>query len=709
MAFYSKWLLWGKKKMSLEDAPGSTSKNKASLIKRLGLAFTTGSGAAAKKSFQEPDFSFDDITAAYNTDAYIRQAVDKYVDLIFKSGWDITGKNQKSVDYINLRLAAISDATQMNTRQFMRELGEDLVKYANVFIIKARASGSYTYPPGITVSEVTGKTVAGYYILPPTTIQIAREENGTIANYQQKVSGKTAVEFKPEDIIHIAWKKERGQAFGVSFLTPVLDDVKILRQLEEDVVRLVYRELFPLHTYTVGIDKPGYESTDDEIELVRSMIANMPLDGGLVIPERHKVDIIGTQGKALEVEDYLEYFRARVFSGLGVSESIMGIGGATNRATAESMSDEMKDRIKAFQRVIEDAVEIFIFNELLREGGFDPLIKPEDKVTFKFKEIDLDSRTKIEQSATQLWNNNLTTFEETRQMIGYEPVVTDEGRLFVNMIGAFQTQQQVEVSNAAAAAKAAAGASSGSTTSTPKKQAAAKEQLTEAVLGDDRLNKIIAKHTQDMRYHWGLTRSDVADLIKQYYLTRERNLNDYDSKEIAGILHLTNESIRNLTEKQVRGAFMAGVDKARVQLDMNGNTIPNIKYTGYIKEVADIHTKHVTALLEEDLNHLIKVAMRKQTAEEALASAMGSFESLEYRLGFIADYQLKKAYFYGMARCAEYFEYDKIQIQSTDNCDICRDNSNAVINLKTASIYKSIPPFHPSCSCSIKILGKGDG
>lgn len=693
MSFFGDVSKWFKEKRialgrgtPLNNAPGSSSnKNKASLIKRLGLAFTTSSGAAAKITFEEPTYGFNDITAAYNTDGYVRQAVDKYVDLIFKSNWDIVGKNQAAVDYVNIRLAAAAEATGSNTRQFLRELGEDLVKYANVFIVKARTSGSYVYPPGVKVSEVNGKTVAGYYILPPATIQIAREESGTIANYQQKITGKTAIEFKPSDIIHIAWKKERGQAFGVSFLTPVLDDVKILRQIEEDVVRLIYRELFPLHTYTVGIDKPGYQANDEEIAKVKEMIQNMPLDGGIVIPERHKIEIVGSQGKALAVADYLDYFRARVFSGLGVSESIMGVGGATNRATAESMSDEMKDRIKAFQRVIEDHLESFVINELLREGGYDPLLNPEDKVQFKFREIDLDARTKLEQSSTQLWNNNLVTFEEARNIIGLEPVV-DESRLFGNMV------------------KAGIAADSTATASATEK--AGKTSLLLESHTSSVVQRLVDEHIKQLERHWDMTRSDVLDMIKHYYLSGSRSLEQYNPKEINTIINLTIDSVDKIAEPKIRSAFMAGIDAARASLHSSSNKVPHINYAGYIKEVTDIHAKQIRALLEEDLNHLIKVAMRADTPENALNKVIGAFNSLAFRLNCIADYQIKKAYFYGMVRCGEWFECESFQIQSTDNCSICSGKSNAVIDIKTASIYKSIPPFHPSCNCSLKILGK---
>jgi len=680
-------------RIGITNAPSSSAKidPKKTIIKRLGLAFTKGTGG--KKNFEEPVFDLEEITKAYNTDSYIRQAIDKYVDLMFKADWDITGKNQNSVDYIKIRLTVMSEATQTPIKQFLLNIAEDLVKYGNSFLIKARAKGTYLLPAGVQAQPITGAApIAGYFVLPPTTIKIARDEVGTIVNYQQNVAGKTPVEYKPEDIIHIAWKKERGQAFGVPFLIPVLDDVKILRQMEEDVIRLVYRHLFPLHQYQVGIDKPGFEASDEEIELVREQIRNMPLDGGIVVPERHNITVVGSQGEALDVEGYLEYFRKRVFTGMGVSETVMGIGDSSNRSTAESMTTEMHDRIKAFQRVMAEAIDYFIIRELLQEGGFDPLTTPDDDVDFNFKEIDLDMRTKLENNITQLWLNNLITFEEARQAIGRDPVA-DESRLYLNVVGATETTTQAEADVEVAVAKAKA---------TPK--AAPAKKKTAASMSESYSVSTIEYHEM-LQYHWELTRSDVIDLVKQYYVNKERTFGSYDSNEINGILHLTRESMQRVSEKYIRPSFIHGVDAARVQAGKQ--LIPSVNYDAGIKEVLSHQKDSIIRLLDEDLNHLITVSIRSATVENAIAKIMGAFQALNYRLEFIANSELYTAYNYGFIKCAAAMGIDEVEVVSTNGCDICSTAHGNRISTKNATtISQSIPPLHPNCTCILKISNK---
>ena len=114
------------------------SKNKdnplARTIKKVGFAFLEGT----RNDFQESPFDFEEIDAAYNTDSYVRQALDKYIELMFKAGWKIKYKNDKVKEYMRKRLILLSEAMGEPIDQFWKDISEDLVKYSNVFLVKAR-------------------------------------------------------------------------------------------------------------------------------------------------------------------------------------------------------------------------------------------------------------------------------------------------------------------------------------------------------------------------------------------------------------------------------------------------------------------------------------------------------------------------------------------------------------------------------------------
>lgn len=402
----------------------------ARTIKKVGYAIFDGDARADE--FSGPDFDLEEINRAYNTDSYVRQAIDKHIELMFKSGFHFVTKNEKVKEYINKRFALLSDAMGMPMNQFWKDIADSLVKHHNVFIVKKRVDPSKM--PSINGLTYKGlgnkKPVGAYFILPAETIKIKVDKFGTIKKYQQD-NGEEQVEFKPEDIIHIPFKKPAGKFFGVPFLVPVIDDVKLLRQVEDNVARLLYRFLYPLFIYKVGLDKAGYESTDEEIQKMRDEIRNMPIDGGLVLPERHNVELLNTKG-SIPAEKYLEYYEKRVFTGLGVSQTLMGRADTSNRSTAENQSSEMRDRVKAFQTVEEDYVNHFILRELLLEGGFDQILNPDDDLEFEFEEIDTDLKIKTQNHAVFMFEHDAWTHEEMRKELGREPVA-DESRLRSNM------------------------------------------------------------------------------------------------------------------------------------------------------------------------------------------------------------------------------------------------------------------------------------
>ena len=90
----------------------------ARTIKKIGYAFLEGS----RTDFQESPFDFEEIDAAYNTDSYVRQALDKYIELMFKAGWKIKYKDDKVKDYMTKRLMLLSDAMGEPIDQFWKDI-----------------------------------------------------------------------------------------------------------------------------------------------------------------------------------------------------------------------------------------------------------------------------------------------------------------------------------------------------------------------------------------------------------------------------------------------------------------------------------------------------------------------------------------------------------------------------------------------------------
>lgn len=393
--------------------------------------------------FEDPEFDLEDIQNGYNTDSYIRQGVDKYVDQIFKEGYSFYGTDTNAVDYLKLRLAYIAEASSTPTNQLLMDIAEDVVKYGNCMLVKARNSDPNALPQGVSVAGLYGKDpVVGYFCANPVTMKCKRDEHGTILEWQQDNDGGTQT-FSPEDVVHFFYKREKGNAYGTSFLIPVLDDVRALRQAEENVLKMMYRNIYPFYHVAVGTEEQT--GTSKEVEALKDAIDGMDVEGGLVTTERVKITPIASD-KVIDAEPYLRYMESRVFSGMGIPEIMFGRGNTANRSTGDNMTSEMADRIRAMSRTIEMFFNSFVIKEILMEGGYDPVLNPDQNVEFKFNDNDVDVMIKKEVHAIYKYEHNAITEDEMRDELGMDPIAEGErSKLFVELITRETLRVQAEL------------------------------------------------------------------------------------------------------------------------------------------------------------------------------------------------------------------------------------------------------------------------
>lgn len=434
-------------------------------IAKMGLAISDGS-TRSRLEFEEPvGFNFEEIFNAYATDSYIRQSVDKYVDFAFKTGWDLVGSNTDAVNYINARFRALELAMGRPIDVFLKEAFKDFCLYQNVFILKNWAKTNYVYPGDLKVDPgMYKKTICSYELMPVDSITIARDAFGNVLKYKQEIEGSSEDEreFAEEDIIHIYNDKPVGRGFGFPQLWEALDDVKLLRQVEGLMQKMIYKNVFPLHVYTVGNVQEGLRCRDGEIDEVKAEMEDLTLDGTVIIPERHKIEIIGAQGKAMDISDYMTYLENRVFTALNVSSTIMGRSDTSNRSTSTNLDQMFKDKVKSNQKVFENFINFYMVKELLAEGGYNFIKDSSLGVSFRFREIDMEAKIAEENHATQLLMQNGITYPEYRKRIGYDPLESYD-ELYFNVI-------KSNTSESTAQQKEQAAANSGSNKNSPTNQ-----------------------------------------------------------------------------------------------------------------------------------------------------------------------------------------------------------------------------------------------
>lgn len=387
-----------------------------------------------RSNFEPSPYNFDRIIQAVDTDSYVKQGVIKYKDLFWKEGWKIAGESEEATKYLYQRIDYMEMAMKKPFLDFLVEVSDQLIKFGNVFIVKARGDLNEYFPTKLNpVGDNNAMPITGYYLIPTEQVRILRDRHNRPKSYMQQTDPMT---YAPTDrdpvwsadrVIHLYFDRKPGRAFGTPFLANVLDDVVALRQMEEDIQNLVHRELFPLYKYVIGTaDQPA---EPEEVERAAAEIENLRSEGGLILPYRHDVDVIGSGKEVLDADPYLQHFKERVAIGLGIAPHHLGMtmnGG--NRSVTERLDTSLYDKIKQFQKQFAEMVRLHVFNELLFEGGFDPIENPlestaSERCYFKFNEIDVDTQVKKETHIMQKYVNSMITLSEARLELGLNPQV----------------------------------------------------------------------------------------------------------------------------------------------------------------------------------------------------------------------------------------------------------------------------------------------
>lgn len=755
----------------IQDKPDKTKTLKPGRIKKLaypgavyGVSFTSqqfGSYDMGKRgTFQKSEYDLGEVAKVMDIEAYVRQAFNKHTELCLKEGYQIKSRNGEATRYIKKRIREIGEASGRNFDSLLRGIIANIVAFSNCFIVKVRSS---EYSSGQTRLDYNGKKidpVAAYFILDPTSMQIMRDPHGKIMRYRQHIPGVGEMpEFKPNDIIHIFYDRKEGFAFGTPYVVPALDDIRSLRRMEENIEMLMLSHLYPLYQYIVGTeDHPAeiYEDGTTEVDIVKEQIENMPTEGSIVTPERHKINVLGAEGKAIAADVYLRHFELRVLAGLGISEIALGRGGTSNRATAATIDKGMQDRCKDFQDVVESFVNEYVMKELLLEGGIQIDDEESNMVVLKFNEIDIDSQIKMENHSVFKYEHDAITESETRELLGKDPITEEQrGDMFFERVtkpkalimsvdepytmeakGALiqkvskeekkkrETLEREQPSNQhgrkLAKTKEKKDQLLSESVDTIIKVSKVNMDVSDSVDKSDLKNdtftyktRLTEKLNSDFKYYWDITKDDVFDYIKQVYIEENRNLRDFTPEKLKMILFLTKDSIVRKSEPCVFQAFKDGVDRAIIDSGCTKDRLkidPASKYQ-YLKDRIEHYT---TGLLSDLGTQLIKEInpefsgseKYREKRENIIPTIAGVFDALEYRLRFTAHTEIMKSYNFGYALAMRDFGYKEIYINVNDNhCSKCSDMSNKPLSLEYFS-FEDVAPIHPMCNCTYTMRKK---
>ena len=603
-----------------------------------------------REKFQRCEYNLQEIRDASEADSYIKIALTKYSYMIYKAGWTLKSENQAAIDYIMYRWRLMSYQTDKPMDILFQELADDLVRYSNAFLIKARVD---KMPTGCKVKatgvDSTGRPIGGYFRVDPASIRIKRDKHGNVLKYEQG-RGNDTKQWSKEDVIHIYMDKDGNNAYGTPRIIAALDDVKLLRKIEGNMVALIHRFSMPLYHWKIGIPQVGFQASDAEIRRAKSEIEGSSLDGLIITNEKTEITAIGSEGSAMNMAPYLEYLENRVFSALGVSASQMGRGGA--KQDADSMEQQIHDTVKYIQRILATFIEWQIINELLLEGGFD-IFDPMNEVKYLFEEISLETKIKKENHEMLKWQSNVTTFEEGRRRMGLRDLPDDEERLFQRMIADRSSMDQIDrngewqekLAHINAAAKASSSSSSSSKTSTSKaksRNTSGKKQPSKAAATNNRPQN---QHgTYSVKVKESIDDSKLNLLYRVYYNIPEINKNNIKNYEMI---------LFNEINRIIQMDILEAMNDAIVEINNNDSTyhcIPNM----------NIDYASINKSIKDDIGYLLNNIKEETASNKNISDCL---IDNSYILDNIVDYYCQRLYNYSFIQTGKNVNVNEVYVK----------------------------------------------
>ena len=385
-----------------------------------------------------------DFTEAYrivDTESFVSAAISKKKNLILKDGFKLVSENEDDILYIKRRLNEISFVTDTPFTTLLGQIVDSLLHNHNMFLYVARKQNASTGEVRIEGRRKI-KPIAGFFHLSETKTDLIENNLGAVIGYKYNINRGIYNEFKKEEVLHLYINKKPDLNIGTPPLEAVKDDILSLRQIEENLERLIYKLSVPLIHAKVGSEKfpAGIDQITgrSEIDVVNDQILSMDDAGGITTTDRVDIKMLGAESQALRLSSYIDHFKNRVLVGLTISDVDLGTGTTTTGGAASIVSEALRQNVEMYQTTVEEFITDYIITPLLLErdkNSSKQYLEDEDKVQFKFNKSNLDSKIKLESHYINETNAKLITVDEYRVLTGRRALTKEEKNEFLKLSG----------------------------------------------------------------------------------------------------------------------------------------------------------------------------------------------------------------------------------------------------------------------------------
>ena len=408
-------------------------------------------------SFTRDDHAdlMQEIESALETESLLAQATTKYNDLINKEGFSLLAKNAEPQKYLKSRFYYLGRAVKVPFESLIKSLTWHFCAFGSAFLVKSRFSPTQIVKIGgkslRSATQLHGDPklgpISGYWSASPLEMEpYFDKDSGEHLGWIQTVSGREPKFFTLEEVVYFSYQPRK--LLGVPMVKPVLDDARALRSAEEMVLQLINKYITPLIHHECPATGDDEVTSPEDVNDAANMYSGMAPNGVVVTPHGTVIKVLGVEGAALDAEKYLQYFLRREIMGVGLSPTILGLED-TSAGTSDVLTTQMHDKVKSIQQDIEYLLDFWVIVELLLEGGFNPIDDETQMVNFEFKEIELDTKVKMENHHALQYEQGAITEDEMRHEQKRNPISNTERKglhVFKNKSTAIKEEVQANVS-----------------------------------------------------------------------------------------------------------------------------------------------------------------------------------------------------------------------------------------------------------------------
>ena len=374
--------------------------------------------------FTEQEYNLYEYGRIIDTEALVARTFTKKKGLMFRNGYELSSKNKKNIDYIEKRFREIAMVSKRPWQVILDELATSMISLHNSFYVKVRKETASSGKERVDFNGKRLKPIAGIFVVPAETMVQKIDDAGNVHLYRQWMPRNKWRDFDIYNVGHMFYNKRPGYTIGTPCLEPVRDDILALRRIEECVEKLIYKSLFPIIHVKVGTEKHPCKTLPDgtnEVDIATRYLEQMEEDGGLATNERVEIKAIGAESLALRISEYLNYFKNRVYAGLGMSGMDFGEASQTTKSSGEVLSQALADQVADYQKTFEQFMNVLIMELLLERGDYKNELDVEEKdiVSFVFNPIDKSEKIAKESHILSLANAGLLMIDEAREELDY--------------------------------------------------------------------------------------------------------------------------------------------------------------------------------------------------------------------------------------------------------------------------------------------------